>query len=361
MKFEQYGAKATRFGFGEGLVTLGERDERIVVLGGDITGSVLTSFFQQKFPDRFFSIGIAEQNATTIAAGLALSGKVPFFASYGAFCALRNADQLRISVCYNEANVKIGGGHSGISVGPDGATHQILEDVSLLRSLPHMTLIVPCDYEEAKKATIAMGEMVGPAYIRFGRESVPMITREDTPFAIGKAETFREGNDVAIIANGWMVWEALVASERLAKEDGINARVINLHTVKPIDTESITLAARECGAIVTAEEHQIMGGMGSAVAQVVVKNCPVPMEFVGVTDTFGGSGNSVELMTAFGLTAQDVYISVKKVLKRRAGEWNVIQSMTKIGFTEEDQPKNYPKPGTVFPLSDLIKQDELNK
>ncbi len=355
MNFEQNGSKATRFGFGEGLVVLGERDERVVVLGGDITGSVLTSLFKERFPDRFFSLGIAEQNATTVAAGLALSDKVPFFASYGAFCALRNADQLRISVCYNEANVKIGGGHSGISVGPDGATHQILEDVAFLHALPHMTLVVPCDYLEAKKATIAIGEMVGPAYIRFGREPVPSFTREETPFRLGKAEVFREGNDVAIIACGWMVWESLMAAEMLAKE-GIQARVINLHTIKPIDTETIVAAARECGAVVTAEEHQIWGGMGSAVAQVVVKNAPVPMEFVGVTDTFGGSGNPNELMKAFGLTAEDVYHSVRKVLQRRAGQWTGIQSVTEVGM-EGEHPANYPKPGTVFPVADLIEQD----
>ncbi|MBS1912419.1 MAG: transketolase family protein [Bacteroidetes bacterium] len=355
MAYEQYGAKATRFGFGEGLVELGEHDERIVVLGGDITGSVMTNLFKDRFPDRFFSMGIAEQNATTVAAGLALSGKIPFFASYGAFCALRNADQLRISVCYNEANVKIGGGHSGISVGPDGATHQVLEDMAFLRALPHMTLVVPCDYLEAKKATIAIGRMEGPAYIRFGREPVPSFTREDTPFRLGKAETFREGNDVAIIATGCMVWESLVAAEELAKE-GIQARVVNVHTIKPIDTEAIAAAARECGAIVTAEEHQIMGGMGSAVAQVVVKNTPVPMEFVGVTDTFGGSGNPNELMKAFGLTSNDIYNSVKKVLARRAGEWNQVQAMTEVGF-EGQHPAGYPKPGTVFPIEELIEND----
>lgn len=355
MSFQQNGSKATRFGFGEALVELGERDERIVVLGGDITGSVMTNYFKDKFPDRFFSMGIAEQNATTVAAGLALSGKVPFFASYGAFCALRNADQLRISVCYNEANVKIGGGHSGISVGPDGATHQILEDIAFLRALPHMTLVVPCDYLEAKKATIAIGEMYGPAYIRFGREPVPSFTTEETPFRLGKAEVFREGNDVAIVATGWMVWEALVAAEELAKE-GIEARVINLHTIKPIDTETIATAARECGAIVTAEEHQIMGGMGSAVAQIVVKNTPVPMEFVGVTDSFGGSGKPDELMKAFGLTSADVYNSVKKVLKRRAGEWDEVQTMIQVGF-EGQQPTLYPKPGVTFPIADLIEAD----
>jgi len=356
MTFEQYGSKATRFGFGEALVVLGERDERIVVLGGDITSSVMTNYFKDRFPDRFFSMGIAEQNATTVAAGLALSGKIPFFASYGAFCALRNADQLRISVCYNEANVKIGGGHSGISVGPDGATHQVLEDVAFLRSLPHMTLVVPCDYLEAKKATIAIGEMEGPAYIRFGREAVPSFTREETPFTLGRAETFREGNDVAIIATGWMVWESLVAAERLAKE-GVQARVINLHTIKPIDTEAIVKAARECGAIVTAEEHQIMGGMGSAVAQVVVKNHPVPMEFIGVADTFGGSGRPDELMKAFGLTADDVYYGVNKVLKRTSGQWQGIQAMTDTSF-EGHVPSGYPKPGETFPLEKLIEADK---
>jgi transketolase len=356
MNFEQHGSKATRFGFGEALVELGERDERIVVLGGDITGSVMTNYFKERFPDRFFSIGIAEQNATTIAAGLALSDKIPFFASYGAFCALRNADQLRISVCYNEANVKIGGGHSGISVGPDGATHQVLEDIAFLHALPHMTMVVPCDYLEAKKATIALGQMVGPAYIRFGREAVPSFTTEETPFRLGKAETYREGNDVAIIACGWMVWESLLAAERLAKE-GIQARVINVHTIKPIDTETIAQAARECGAVVTAEEHQIWGGLGSIVSQIVVKNAPVPMEFVGVTDTFGGSGKPDELMKAFGLTQDEVYNSVKKVLKRRSGEWNQLQQVTEVGF-EGQHPANYPKPGVVFPIEQLIEADK---
>jgi transketolase len=351
-KLEQHASKATRFGFGEGLVVLGERDERIVVLGGDITGSVMTNYFKDRFPDRFFSIGIAEQNATTIAAGLSLYGKIPFFASYGAFCALRIADQIRISLCYTEANVKIGGGHSGISVGPDGATHQVLEDIAFLHALPHMTLIVPCDYIEAKKATIAMGEMEGPAYIRFGREATPVFTTEETPFQIGRAEIFREGTDVAIIACGPMVWEALVAAETLAAE-GIEARVINLHTIKPLDTETIANAARDCGAIVTAEEAQIIGGMGSAVAQVVVKNHPVPMEFVGVTDTFGGSGTPAELMETFGLTHTTITESVRKVLRRRSGELTGTQSITDVG-SGESRPKNYPKPGVIFPLESLV-------
>jgi transketolase len=310
------GSKPTRHGFGEALVILGERNENVVVLGGDITGSVMTSMFKDKFPDRFFSIGIAEQNATTIATGLALSGKVPFFASYGAFCALRNADQLRISVCYNEANVKIGGGHAGISVGPDGATHQVLEEVAFLRTLPHMTMLVPCDFLEARKATVAMGEMVGPAYIRFGRSPVPLFTTEDTPFAIGKAHVLREGNDVALIACGALVWEALLAAQELAKR-GIQARVINNPSIKPFDVETTVTAARECGAIVTAEEHQVHGGLGGAVAEVTAKNSPVPIEFVGVKDSFGGSGEPEELMIKFGLTWKEIYASALKAIERR--------------------------------------------
>lgn len=313
---ELLGQKPTRFGFGDGLVVLGERHSNVIVLGGDITGSVMTSLFKDKFPDRFFSIGIAEQNATTIAAGLALSGKIPFFASYGAFCALRNADQLRISVAYNEANVKIGGGHAGISVGPDGATHQVLEEVAFLRTLPHMTMIVPADYEEAKKATIAMGEMVGPAYIRFGRSPVPMFTTPDTPFELGKANVVKDGTDVAIIANGALVWEAVLASQELAKK-GINARVVNVHTVKPFDFATVTAAARECGAIVTAEEHQVHGGLGSAVAECTAKNAPVPIEFVGVKDSFGGSGDPEELMVNFGLTWKEIYASALVAMERR--------------------------------------------
>lgn len=310
------GQKPTRHGFGEGLVTLGERHSNVVVLGGDITGSVLTSMFKDKFPDRFFSIGIAEQNATTIAAGLALSGKIPFFASYGAFCALRNADQLRISVAYNEANVKIGGGHAGISVGPDGATHQVLEEIAFLRTLPHMTLIVPADFEEAKKATIAMGEMVGPAYIRFGRSPVPMFNTAESPFELGKAIQLTDGSDVALIACGSMVWESIRAAEELAKK-GIAARVINVHTIKPFDVATVTAAARECGAIVTAEEHQVHAGLGGAVAEVTAKNAPVPIEFVGVKDSFGGSGEPEELMEYFGLTWKEIYASALVAMERR--------------------------------------------
>lgn len=313
---ELLGSKPTRHGFGEGLVTLGERYENVVVLGGDITGSVMTQLFKDKFPDRFFSIGVAEQNATTIAAGLALSGKIPFFASYGAFCALRNADQLRVSVCYNDVNVKIGGGHAGISVGPDGATHQVLEEIAYLRTLPHMTMLVPADFEEARKATIAMGEMIGPAYIRFGRSPVPLFTTSATPFAIGKANVIKDGNDVALIACGALVWESLLAADDLAKS-GINARVINAPSIKPFDFKTVTEAARECGCIVTAEEHQVHAGLGGAVAECTAKNAPVPIEFVGVKDSFGGSGEPEELMEKFGLTWKEIAAAARVAITRR--------------------------------------------
>ncbi len=315
-RFEMQGKKATRFGFGEGLVVLGERYENVVVLGGDITGSVMTSYFKDKFPDRFFSMGITEATATLVSAGLALSGMIPFFATYGAFASCRNTDMLRISCAYNDANVKIGGGHAGISVGEDGATHQALEEIAIIRVLPNMTLVVPCDFLEAKKATIAVGEHYGPSYIRFGRVDVPSFTREDTPFEIGKAQIFKEGNDAAIIACGPMVWESLAAAYELEAE-GINVRVINMSTIKPLDRKAIIRAATECGAIVTAEEHQITAGLGGAVAEVLAQQIPTPVEFVGVKDTFGGSGKPDELMKFFGLTSADVKAAVLRAIERK--------------------------------------------
>lgn len=328
--FVLLGKKPTRHGFGQALVELGEKYENVVVLGGDITGSVMTSYFKERFPDRFFSIGIAEQNATTIAAGLALSGKIPFFASYSAFSAFRNSDQLRISVCYNNVNVKIGGGHSGITVGPDGATHQSLEEISFLRTLPNMTLLVPCDFEETRKATIAAGEMYGPAYIRFGRSAVPMFTTKDSPFEIGKAQILREGTDVAIIGCGLMVWESITAAEELYRQKGISAMVINNPSIKPIDIKTITDAAKQCGAIVTAEEHQVHGGMGAAVAEVVVKNYPVPMEFVGIKDSFGASGEPEELMLKFGLTWREIFASALTAIQRKDKGFIGYRKMTDI-------------------------------
>lgn len=306
----------TRVGFGHGLVDLGDKDERIVVLVGDLMESTNVNFFAEKYPKRFIQVGVAEQNMALVATGLSLMGKIPFFSTYGAFAAYRCLDMIRISLCYSNANVKIGGAHGGISVGPDGATHQAMEEISILRSIPNMHLIVPCDYWETRKATIAAAAVNGPVYIRFGREPVPVVTEESTPFVLGKANTYRGGGDVAIIACGTLVYEALVAAETLAT-DGIDCRVIDMHTIKPIDREAIVKAARECGAIVTAEEHQVMGGLGGAVAEVVVSQSPVPMEFVAVMDRFGQSGKPDELMAAFGLKSKDVIAAVRRVLKRK--------------------------------------------
>ena len=311
------GDKPTRHGFGEALAELGTNDERIVVIGADVTPSVLTSFFAEKHPDRFISVGIAEQNATTIAVGLALSGKIPFFSCYAAFATFRNADQLRISVCYNKANVKIVGGHAGVTVGPDGATHQMLEDIGLVRTLPNMVAVIPCDYEQAKKATVAIAEHIGPAYLRLSRANVPLFTNPDDVFEIGKADVLIDGNDVAIIACGGLVWEAIIAAEILQQEHNISAAVINCHTIKPIDATTITLYAQKCGAIVTAEEHQINCGLGDAVANVVVRNCPVPIEMQAIEDKFGESGEPNELLKHYNLTADGIIDKVLKVVSRK--------------------------------------------
>jgi transketolase len=308
--------KPTRFGFGEGLKELGVKYPEIVALGADITSSVSMNFFRDQFPDRFFSLGIAEQNIMGVAAGMALGGKIPFAATYGVFSALRTTDQIRISICYNNLPVKIGGAHAGISVGPDGATHQALEDIAIMRVLPNMTVLSPCDATQAKLATIASVEQVkGPAYIRYGREPVPDFTSENLPFEVGKGQTLKEGNDITIIATGHLVWEALQAAYDLEKQN-INSRVINIHTIKPIDAELIIKAAKETGAIVTAEEHQIYGGLGSAVAEVVVKNAPVPMFMIGMDDKFGESGNPDELLQKYKMKAEHIVSAVKKMLKK---------------------------------------------
>ncbi|MGE0088338.1 MAG: transketolase family protein [Bacteroidales bacterium] len=308
--------KPTRFGFGEGLKELGIKYPEIVALGADITSSVSMNFFRDQFPDRFFSLGIAEQNIMGVAAGMALGGKIPFAATYGVFSALRTTDQIRISICYNNLPVKIGGAHAGISVGPDGATHQALEDIAIMRVLPNMTVLSPCDATQAKLATIASVEQVkGPAYIRYGREPVPDFTSENLSFEVGKGQTLKEGNDITIIATGHLVWEALQAAYDLEKQN-INSRVINIHTIKPIDAELIIKAAKETGAIVTAEEHQIYGGLGSAVAEVVVKNVPVPMIMIGMDDKFGESGNPDELLQKYKMKAEHIASAVKKMLKK---------------------------------------------
>jgi len=311
--------KKTREGFGRALADLGEQDPRIVVLVGDLTESTMVSFFAEKFPERFIQVGIAEQNMCCVAAGLAAMGKIPFFATYGAFATCRAADQIRVTVAYTNLNVKIGGAHGGISVGPDGATHQAMEEISIIRSIPNMSMIVPCDYWETYKATIAAAKHQGPVYLRFGREDVPVVTAQDTPFTFGKGEVFAEGTDLTIVACGVMVYEALRAHEELAAQ-GIAARVVDLHTVKPIDRALLERCARETGAIVTAEEHQVNGGLGGAVAEVIVQSRPVPMEFVAVHDRFGQSGKPAELMQAFGLTAAEIVKAARRALDRkRAG------------------------------------------
>lgn len=305
--------KPSRDGYGLGLLAAAKVDKNIVAVGADITTSTRSEWFRDAFPNRFFNMGIAEQNQMNVAAGMSLMGKVPFVTNYGVFLAGRSWDQIRTTVCYNNLNVKLGGAHGGISVGPDGATHQALEEISIMRCLPNMTVIVPADWCETQKATEAAALQYGPIYIRFGREAVPVITDENAPFEIGKAYCCREGLDVAIIACGAMVFQSLVAAKILA-QGGISAMVVNLHTVKPIDHEAILEAARKCGAVVTAEEHQLMGGMGSAVAEVLVSEFPVPLRMVGIPDTFGESGQPDELMKKFGLTAESVVNAAKAAL-----------------------------------------------
>ncbi len=307
----------TRFGYGDGLVALGKQNSDVVVLGADLTSSLCADRFQKAFPDRFIQIGIAEQDMMGVASGLSIVGKIPFVSTYGVFCTGRAWDQLRTTVAYAKLNVKVGSGHGGISVGPDGATHQALEDIAITRTIPNMTVIVPADYHETFKATIAAANMDGPVMIRFGREKVPVITTSETPFEIGKADIYRDGSDVSVIACGVMVYQALVAAEKLANE-GISVQVINCHTVKPIDMETIIGAAALTGAVVTAEEHQVMGGFGSAVAEVLCQNCPVPMKMVGIQDSFGESGQPDDLMRKFNLLDTDIIKAVREVLRKKS-------------------------------------------
>jgi transketolase len=315
--YKNKGDKPTKSGFGEGVLDAARQNKKIVGIGADITKSVGMDLFADSFPERFISMGIAEQNCMAAAAGMALSGKIPVFATYAVFSAMRTTDQIRISVCYNNVHVVIGGAHAGISVGPDGATHQALEDIAIMRVMPNMTVISPCDATQAKIATQkAILELNGPVYIRFGREAVPDFTAEAQEFKIGLGQLLREGNELAIFATGHMVWEALQAAEILSKEN-ISARVVNIHTIKPIDEEIIIQAAKETGAILTVEEHQVMGGFGSAVAEVVVKHHPVPMEMVGMKDQFGESGQPRELMEKYGLTASNIVLKAKQLIKRK--------------------------------------------
>lgn len=306
----------TRNGYGDALVALGEADERIVVLTADLAESTRALAFQKKFPSRFIECGVAEQNMIGVAAGLALSGKIPFASSYATFVPGRAWDQIRVSVCYTGANVKIVGAHAGISVGPDGATHQALEDIAMMRPLPNLTIIVPCDYEETRKATLAMAEHVGPVYIRFAREKTPVITTKETPFTIGVSTIMRRGKDVTIVGCGPLVYEALVAAQTLA-EEGIEAEVINASTIKPFDEETLIQSLKKTKHCVTIEEHQITGGLFGAVAETVARHFPTPIEPVGMPNTFGESGEPKELLEKYGMTHKEVVAAVKNVLKRR--------------------------------------------
>lgn len=309
--------KLTRAGWGRGLVELAEAHEDVVALVGDNTASCQVDEFENRFPDRFFQMGIAEQNMVGVSAGLSLFGKVPFYVTYSAFGVGRVLDQLRVTVGYTPCNVKIGGAHSGISVGPDGATHQMLEDIAIVTSLPNFTVLAPADYDQTVKATKAAYAVEGPVYIRFGREKVPCVTTADDPFEVGKAQLMAEGEDVTCIAYGQMVAEALIAHDRL-KEEGIGMRVLNMHTLKPLDREAIVKAAKETGAIVTAEEHQVYGGLGALAAQIVVSEHLVPMEIIAIQDRYGRSGPPERLLTEFGLRNENIVENVKKVIKRKS-------------------------------------------
>ncbi|MDD4351716.1 MAG: transketolase family protein [Candidatus Gracilibacteria bacterium] len=305
-----------RQGWADALIELGSKDPDVVVLDADLSKSTLTSQFREKHPGQFFNVGISEQDMVNTAAGMSLLGKIPFITSYCVFLSGRAWDQIRNTVCYSNLNVKFGGAHAGISVGPDGATHQSLEDIATTRVLPNMTVLAPADYWQTKKAIEAAYKLKGPVFVRFGREKVPTVTSEDTLFEVGKANLVRDGKDLAIIACGPMLYQSMLAAAELEKE-GISVRVLDLHTIKPLDKEAVLKAAKECGAIVTAEEHSVLGGMGSAVAEFLVQEHPVPMEMVGVQGTFGESGKPEELMEKYGMLAKDIVEKGRKVLKRK--------------------------------------------
>ena len=315
-QFDKLEKKSTREGFGQGLLKAGKNNQNVVAVCADLTDSVMMKNFAQAFPERFIQIGVAEQNMAGVGAGLALSGKVAFIGSFAVFNPGRNWEQIRVSVCYNNANVKIIGSHSGVSVGEDGATHQALEDLAITRCLPNMTVIQPVDFLEAEKATIAIAKKKGPCYLRLCRIKTPIITAKNSIFKIGKADILLTGQDVTIIGCGPILYEALQAADKLRKL-GIKATLINCHTIKPLDEKTIIKFAKFTRAVVTVEEHQIFGGLGSAIAEALAKICPVPQEFVGIKDKFGQSGTSEKLFKQYDLTAKDIISAVKKVLKRK--------------------------------------------
>ena len=302
----------TRNGYGDGVVEAGRANEQVVVLCCDLTESTRSETFKKAFPDRFIQMGIAEQSLAAIAGGMALEGKIPFISSYAAFSPGRNFEQIRLCASMQNVSVKIMGAHAGISVGPDGATHQMLEDIALMRSLPNMTVVAPCDYLETKRAVIEIAKMKGPGYVRFARHASAAFTTEKTPFKIGRAEVFRDGTDVAIVACGPLVHEALWAA-RLLEKDGVSAMVINAHTIKPLDEKTIAAAAKKCKAVVTVEEAQVIGGLGSAVAEALARLQPTTMRMIGMNG-FGTSGEPEELIKAFGLDRTAIVKTVKELI-----------------------------------------------
>jgi transketolase len=312
----EYKPTPTRDGFGEELVALGKINPNIVVTSGDLEDATRAEYFKKEFPERFFNLGITEQDVVGAAAGLSTQGFVAFATSFAVFLTNRAYDMIRLDVCYNNCNVKVVCSHGGVTVGEDGASAQCLEDFAIMRVLPNMKVICPADYLEAKKATRAITDTFGPFYMRTSRAPIPVITKEADPFVIGKANVLREGRDVTVIACGVMVSEALSAAEKL-KAEGVFVKVVNMHTIKPIDVSMIINSAKETGAIVTAEEHQMAGGLGSAVAEVVVQHCPCPIEIIGVKDSFGESGTPAQLMAHYGLKDIQIIEAIKKVIKRK--------------------------------------------
>ncbi|MGA0246128.1 MAG: transketolase family protein [Schleiferiaceae bacterium] len=315
-KYSDTGSKDTRSGFGAGLEELGNTNENVVALCADLTGSLKMNAFAEQHPDRFFQVGIAEANMMGIAAGLTIGGKIPFTGTFANFSTGRVYDQIRQSIAYSGKNVKICASHAGLTLGEDGATHQILEDLGLMKMLPHMVVINPCDYNQTKAATIAIADYAGPVYLRFGRPKVANFTEIDAPFVIGKGDLMTEGSDVTIVATGHLVWESLQAAEKLDSV-GISAEVINMATVKPLDESIVLKSIKKTGCVVTAEEHNRFGGLGESIAQTLVTNNPVPQEFVAVNDSFGESGTPAQLMDKYGLNADAIVSAAQKVIKRK--------------------------------------------
>lgn len=313
---KQFEEDATRAGFGRGLVKAGENDENVVALCADLTGSIKMDGFQKAFPDRFIQVGVAEQNLATVAAGLALAGKIPFLASYAAFSPGRNWEQIKTTACLNEVPVKVVGGHAGLYTGPDGATHQMLEDLALMRVMPGMVVLNPCDAIEAEKMVLAMAADKHPNYIRLTREATPVITTDKTPFQIGKAYVYKAGEDVTIVATGTMTYHAMCAAEEL-KRDGINAEVVHVPTLKPLDEATVLKSVKKTGCVVTVEEAQVIGGLGGAVAEILGENHPAPLKRIGMQDRYGESGEGSELMKHYGLDAKHIRLATHSVIDRK--------------------------------------------